>query len=30
MSGEEIFGLVVSIAVLVYLLIVFFREGASS
>lgn len=29
MSAEEIFGLVVSIAVLAYLCVVFFREGTS-
>ena len=30
MSGEQIFGLVVAVIVLVYLLVVLFREGASS
>lgn len=30
MSGEEVFGLVVAIAVFLYLCVVLFREGASS
>jgi hypothetical protein len=28
-SGEEIFGLAVAVAVFLYLVVVFFREGAS-